>query len=60
MIFDIILNNIEEIFKELKTPEPTILLSGDFNFPFVKWKRLFNGGCTWEYKTNTNATMDEK
>ena len=58
--FIIILNKIEEIFKELKAPEPTILLSGDFNFPFVKWKRLLNGGCAWEYKTNTNATTDEK
>ena len=58
--FDIILNNIKEIFKKLKTPEPTIILSGDFNFPFVKWKRMMNGGCTWEYRSNTNATSDEK
>ena len=58
--FIIILNKIEEIFNELKAPEPTILLSGDFNFPFVKWKRLENGACTWEYITNTNATTNEK
>ena len=44
----------------MKTPEPTIILSGDFNFPFVKWKRLQNGGCTWEYKTKSNATGDKK
>ena len=58
--FDIILDNIQGILKELKTPEPTVILSGDFNFPFVKWKRLQNSGCTWEYIPNTNATTDEK
>ena len=58
--FNIILDNIQEIFKELKAPEPTIILSGDFNFPFVKWKRMQNGGCTSEYRKNTNATTDEK
>ena len=58
--FKVILKKLKEIFKELKTPEPTIILSGDFNFPFVKWKRLQNGGCTWEYKTKSNATKDQK
>merc|ERR1712055_205986 len=58
--FNIILDNIQGILKELKTPEPTVILSGDFNFPFVKWKRLQNSGCTWEYIPNTNATTDEK
>ena len=36
------------------------MLSGDFNFPFVKWKKLSNNSCSWEYVANTNATIDEK
>ena len=58
--FDIILNKIKEIFSKLSKPDPTIILSGDFNFPFVKWKRLPNNSCAWEYISNTNATADEK
>ena len=34
--FNIILDDIQGILKELKTPEPTIILSVDLNFPFVK------------------------
>ena len=45
------------------TPNPTILMTGDFNFPFVEWKcnthEKFNG-CTYEYNANVNATLDEK
>ena len=58
--FDTILKRIQAIFKELKKPDPTIILTGDFNFPFVKWKRLANNSCSWEYRSNTNATTDEK
>ena len=59
-VFDVILDEIEKIYKNIKKPEPTIILSGDFNFPFVKWNRMPSGGCTWRYKTRTNATQDEK
>ena len=58
--FEIILNKIQEIFSNLDKPDPTIILSGDFNFPFVKWKRMTNNSCSWEYISNTNATIDEK
>ena len=58
--FIVILNKIKEIYNEIEKPEPTIILSGDFNFPFVKWKRLPNNSCSWEYVANTNATSDEK
>ena len=44
----------------MKKPEPTVLISGDFNFPFVVWKRMSNGGCSWNIKTKSNATQDEK
>merc|ERR1712055_569587 len=50
-VFDKILNEIEKIFRNTTKPEPTIILSGDFNFPFVKWNRIPSGACTWRYKT---------
>ena len=58
--FNPVLNEIQKIFQNLEKPEPTIILSGDLNFPFVKWKRLSDNSCSWEYKTHTNATSDEK
>ena len=58
--FEVILNKIQELFEKLEKPDPTIILSGDFNFPFVKWKRMENNSCSWEYIANTNATIDEK
>ena len=58
--FNPVLKEIQKIFQNLEKPEPTIILSGDLNFPFVKWKRLSDNSCSWEYKANTNATSDEK
>ena len=58
--FEHILNKIKDIFNKFDKPDPTIILSGDMNFPFVKWKRMPNNSCIWEYKSNTNATVDEK
>lgn len=43
--FSELLKKIRQTLKEMKAPEPTVILSGDFNFPFVKWKRQLNGGC---------------
>ena len=58
--FEHILNKIKEIFNNLEKPDPTIILSGDMNFPFIKWKRMSNNNCAWEYKANANATADDK
>ena len=58
--FNPILSEIQNVLQKLEKPEPTIILSGDLNFPFVKWKRLPDNSCSWEYKTHTNATADEK
>ena len=48
--FSEILMNVRGILKEVKAPEPTVIVAGDFNFAFVKWKRGINGGCIWEEK----------
>ena len=58
--FNPILSEIQNILQNLEKLEPTIILSGDLNFPFVKWKRLQDNSCSWEYKPHTNATADEK
>ena len=58
--FNPILSEIQSILQNLEKPEPTIILRGDLNFPFVKWKRLQDNSCSWEYKPHTNATADEK
>ena len=42
--FDVLFDKLKDFFNDMKTPEPTIVLSGDFNFPFVKWSRLQSGG----------------
>ena len=58
--FNHILNELQRILRNLEKPDPTIILSGDFNFPFVKWKRMPDNSCSWEYKSHTNARADEK
>ena len=61
--FCIILDKVEEMFSGMKNPNPNIILTGDFNFPFIRWKSnsldSFNG-CMSEYDVNTNTAADEK
>jgi len=47
-----ILKKVKDKLNKTKAPEPTIIITGDFNFPFIKWKRGKHGGCEWEKKTN--------
>ena len=60
IVFDKILDEIEKIYKNTKKPEPTIILSGDFNFSFVEWNRMPSGGCTWKYKTKKANVSNDK
>ena len=57
-VFDKILDEIEFFFRNTQKTEPTIILSGDFNFPFVKWNRMPSGACTWRYEKITNISND--
>merc|ERR1711895_797 len=59
-IFDIILNELEKILKRVEKSKQIIIISGDFNFPFVTWKRMESRGCIGNIKTISNATTDEK
>ena len=58
--FKPLMNKIEEVLNTVEKPDPTIIWTGDFNFPFVQWKECLSGGCTWDFNTNTNATADER
>ena len=61
--FNCILDKVENIFNSMGIPNPTILLTGDFNFPFVEWNCNASGnfnGCTYDYNANVNTTLDEK
>ena len=55
-----VLKKVKEILRKVKTPEPTVVLTGDFNFAFVEWKRGKHAGCEWKKKTNTVATRKEQ
>ena len=58
--FNEILNKIEDIFNNMTKPEPTIILTGDFNFPFISWKLNSHNGCRSEVIPSSNASIDEK
>ena len=58
--FKPMIDKVKKIFNELERPDPTILWTGDFNFPFVQWKECRSGGCTWDFNPHINASKDEK
>ena len=59
-IFDKILNELEKILKNVEKSEQTIIISGKFNFSFVRLKRMESGGYIGNIKSISNATTDEK
>ena len=40
--FSKVLDKLKDILSEVKVPEPTVLITGDFNFSFIKWIREEN------------------
>ena len=61
--FYYVLDKVEDILKNMGNPNPIILMTGDFNFPFIEWnKNKFNSfnGCTFKYNVNINVTLDER
>ena len=45
-VFTMVLNKVKELLSQMKAPEPTVILSGDFNFRFIQWTRGELNGCT--------------
>ena len=58
--FTNVMDKIKKLLKELTTPEPSVIITGDFNFPFIEWKRGELNACKWKLKTYSNAKEDEK
>ena len=58
--FNPLIAKIREILSSLERPDPTIVWTGDFNFPFVEWKESDSGGSIWDFNTNINARADER
>ena len=59
--FSPILDELENLLKNMGKPNPVVILSGDFNFPFVEWLESGQGyRCRPTFKPDINATLDEK
>ena len=61
-VFTPIMNKIEKLLSEMEMerPEPVVIITGDFNFPFIDWRRNDIGACSWKIKSDTYGTQDEK
>ena len=59
-VFTEIMRKINTLLSEMKIPEPKVIMAGDFNFPFIEWKRSGVGACSWAMKQGTYASEDEK
>ena len=52
------MNDIAEAVNKLKAPMPTIIMSGDFNMPFVDWGRSAICGGTLEMQRQAGLLME--
>ena len=48
------------ILLEMKKPETTVIITGDFNFRFIEWIRNDMNICSYKMKPMSNGTADEK
>ena len=58
--FERVMNKIELLLSMMESPEPTVIITGDFNFPFIEWKRNEEGACIWKKKTLDNGSVDDQ
>ena len=58
--FAIVMDKIKKLLGEMVSPEPSVIITGDFNFPFIEWKRGELNACKWKMKAYNNAKEDEK
>ena len=45
-----ILRTLKTILSELGEHNNTIIISGDFNFRFIEWRKEQSGACSYRYK----------
>ena len=58
--FTMVMDKVKKLLSQMEAPEPTVIISGDFNFRFIKWTRGELNGCRWSMKTYSQAKLDEQ
>ena len=58
--FTNVMDKIKKLLEGMVSPEPSVIITGDFNFPFIEWKRGELNACKWGMKTYNNAKEDDK
>ena len=55
-----VMKKIEKLLSDMGTPEPWVIITGDFNFRFIEWSRNKEGACSWKKKSYPHGTLDEQ
>merc|ERR1712240_174513 len=55
-----VMKKIEKLLSDMGTPEPSVIITGDFNFRFIEWSRNKEGACSWKKKSYSHGTRDEQ
>ena len=55
-----VIDKIKHKLAVMDAPEPTVLITGDFNFPFIEWKKNETNACNWRKKTTDHGTTDQQ
>ena len=58
--FTRVMNKVKRILSVMDSAEPTVLITGDFNFRFIEWERNEAGACAWKKKTTDHGTIDQQ
>ena len=53
-----VIDKIKHKLAVMDAPEPTVLITGDFNFPFIEWKKIQTNACNWRKKTTDHGTTE--
>ena len=59
-IFTPMLKKVEKIMMDMKKPEPTVIITGDFNFPFIEWTRNDMKVCSYKMKPDSYGTTHKR
>ena len=54
------MNEINHILAIKDSPELRVLITGDFNFHFIEWKRNEMSECTWRKKKTVHGTINQQ
>merc|ERR1711915_838824 len=45
--FTRVMDKIKSMLAVMDAPEPTVLITGDHNFPFIEWNKNQTNACNW-------------